>query len=113
MIEFGVMSSDQGDLLFEYIYTLPDMNEKGVKKVGLDTIFHLEGLTKVLPGLGLLEIKDEGLIRSGDFITKYMPELRTLRGQSREDDLIWAVAWDDVTLGALAPYKAGTPSDCE
>ncbi|KAH6623277.1 beta-lactamase/transpeptidase-like protein [Chaetomium tenue] len=109
-VAIGVKSIHETDLLFEYTYTPPNKDKKGVQKVDLDTIFRLGSLTKVFPVLALLKLKDQG-VSFDDPITKYVPELRTLRSQAREDNPIWAVEWDDVTLGALASHMAGIPSD--
>ncbi|KAK3292926.1 beta-lactamase/transpeptidase-like protein [Chaetomium fimeti] len=109
-IAIGVKSIHETDLLFEYAYTPPKKDEKGVQKVDSDTIFRIGSLTKLFPPLALLKLQDRG-VNFEDPITKYVPELRTLKSQAREDSPIWAVEWDEVTLGALASHMAGIPSD--
>ena len=111
-VAIGVKSIHETDLLFEYTYTPPNKDKKGVRKVDSDTIFRLGSLTKVFPVLALLKLKDHG-VSLDDPITKYVPELRALKSQAREDNPIWVVEWDDVTLGSLASHMAGIPSDCE
>ncbi|EAQ83479.1 hypothetical protein CHGG_09883 [Chaetomium globosum CBS 148.51] len=60
-VAIGVKSIHEPDLLFEYTYTPPNKDKKGVQKVDLDTIFRLGSLTKVFPVLALLKLKDQGV----------------------------------------------------
>jgi CubicO group peptidase (beta-lactamase class C family) len=111
-VAIGVKSIHETDLLFEYTYTPPNKDKRGVQEVDLDTVFRLGSLTKVFTPLALLKLKDRG-VSLDDPITKYVPELRALKDQAREDSPVWAVEWDEVTLGSLASHMAGIPSDRE
>jgi len=110
-VAIGVKSIHESKLLFEYAHTPTNKDKRGAQKVDLDTVFRLGSLTKVFPVLALLKLKDRG-VSLDDPITKYVPELRGLKKQAREDSSVWVVDWDEVTLGALASHMAGIPSDC-
>ena len=109
-VSIGVKSIHEDDLMFEYAYTPANKDKRGVQTVDSDTVFRLGSLTKVFPVLALLKLHDQG-VRLDDPITKYVPELRGLRNDEREDNVIWDAQWDDVTLGALASHMSGTASD--
>ncbi|KAG7294063.1 hypothetical protein NEMBOFW57_004125 [Staphylotrichum longicolle] len=109
-VAIGVKSIHESKLLFEYAHTPANKEKRGAQKVDSDTVFRLGSLTKVFPVLALLKLKDRG-VRLDDPITKYVPELRGLKKQAREDSPVWVVDWDEVTLGALASHMAGIPSD--
>ncbi|KAK4154098.1 beta-lactamase-like protein 2 [Chaetomidium leptoderma] len=109
-VAIGVKSIHESNLLFEYSYTPPNKDKRGAQTVDSDTVFRLGSLTKVFPVLALLKLKDRG-VSLDDPITKYVPELRELKSQAREDSQVWAVEWDDVTLGSLASHMGGIPSD--
>lgn len=111
-VAIGVKSIHEDSLLFEYAYTPPNRDKRGVQKVDSDTVFRLGSLTKVFSVLSLLKLKDRG-VSLDDPITKYVPELRELKSQARADSPVWTVEWDDITLGALASHMGGIPSDCE
>lgn len=111
-VAIGVKSIHESKLLFEYAHTPANKDKRGAQKVDSDTVFRLGSLTKVFPVLALLKLKDRG-VRLDDPITKFVPELRGLKKQAREDSPVWVVDWDEVTLGALASHMAGIPSDCK
>lgn len=109
-LAIGVKSIHESNLLFEYAYTPPIRDPRGVQKVDSDTIFRLGSLTKVFPMLALLKLHDRG-VSLDDPVTKYVPELRDLNSQAREQTPIWTVDWDDITLGSLASHLGGIASD--
>lgn len=111
-VTIGVKSIHEDHLLFEYAHTPANKDKRGAQKVDSDTVFRLGSLTKVFPVLALLKLHDQG-VRLDDPITKYVPELRGLGNEEREDTAVWDSQWDDVTLGALASHMAGTASDCK
>ncbi|KAJ4294598.1 hypothetical protein N0V90_008289 [Kalmusia sp. IMI 367209] len=47
-----------------------------------------------------------------DPITRYFPELRDTNKQPREQNDIWAVNWDDITIGGLASHLGDIGVDC-
>jgi CubicO group peptidase (beta-lactamase class C family) len=111
-VSIGVKSIHEDDLMFEYAHTPANKEKRGAQTIDSDTVFRLGSLTKVFPVLALLKLHDQG-VRLDDPITKYVPELRGLKNEGREDNSIWDTQWDDVTLGALASHMSGTASDCK
>ena len=109
-VAVGVKSAHEPGLLLEYGYTPPNKDPRGVQIVGSDTVFRLASVSKLFPVLALLKLDGVSL---EDPVTKYLPELRGLGKQAREQSPIWTVSWDDITLGALASHLGGIGSDCE
>ncbi|KAK4143391.1 beta-lactamase-like protein 2 [Dichotomopilus funicola] len=110
-LAIGVKSIHEPDLLFEYTHTPPQRDAKGVQQVDRDTVFRLGSLSKVFAPLALLMLRDRG-VRLDDSVTKYVPELKGLAGQARDEgSAVWEVDWEEVTLGGLASHMAGIPSD--
>ena len=64
----------------------------------------------MFPVLALLKLHK---VDFDDAVTKYVPELRALNKQARKQDAVWAVDWDQVTVGALASHIGGIPADCK
>ncbi|KAF2679526.1 beta-lactamase/transpeptidase-like protein, partial [Lentithecium fluviatile CBS 122367] len=82
-------------------------NDTGVQKVDGDSIFRIGSISKLITiYLFLVELGD-GLWN--DPITQYIPELRN-RDKSEENPVDY-VAWDQITVGALAGHVAGLPRD--
>jgi hypothetical protein len=94
-VSIGVKSIHEDDLMFEYAHTPANKEKRGAQTIDSDTVFRLGSLTKVFPVLALLKLHDKG-VRLDDPITKYVPELRGLRNEGREDNAIWDAQWDDV-----------------
>ncbi|CAM1510986.1 Fc.00g084990.m01.CDS01 [Cosmosporella sp. VM-42] len=107
-VAIGVKSIHESDLLFEYAYTPPNVDPRGVKKIDSDTVFRIASLSKVFPVLALLKLHGVSL---DDSVTDYLPELRKLNEQARAKNSIWTVDWDDITLGALASHLGGMAAD--
>jgi CubicO group peptidase (beta-lactamase class C family) len=108
-IAVAIKSTYEDDYMFEFANTPPKVDPRGVDKVDSDTVFRLASLSKVFPVLALLELHKVDL---DDAVTKYVPELRALNKQARKQDAVWAVDWDEVTIGALASHIGGIPADC-
>ncbi|KAF5530104.1 beta-lactamase 2 [Fusarium phyllophilum] len=81
-IAVAIKLTYEDDYLFEFASTPPKVDPRGVDKVDLD-----------------------------DAVTKYVPELHALNKQARKQDAVWAVDWDQVTIGALASHIGGIPAD--
>ncbi|KAF7562637.1 hypothetical protein G7046_g1473 [Stylonectria norvegica] len=104
----GVKSTHESEALFDYAYTPPNVDPRGVQKVDSNTVFRLASLSKVFPVLVLLKLHGVSL---DDSITDYLPELYELNEQARAQNAIWTVKWDDITLGALASHLGGIAAD--
>lgn len=76
--------------------------------VDSDTVFRLASLSKLFPVLAVLMQKGVDL---DDPVTRYVPELRALNQQARDQTAIWKTDWDSVTIGALMSHLGGTPAD--
>ncbi|KAG5778012.1 hypothetical protein H9Q73_008325 [Fusarium xylarioides] len=107
-IAVAIKSTSEADYLFEFANTPPKVDPRGVDKVDSDTVFRLASISKVFPVLALLKLQKVDL---DDSVTKYVPELRALNKQARKQDAVWAVDWDQVTIGALASHIGGIPAD--
>ncbi|WJG34905.1 beta-lactamase/transpeptidase-like protein [Fusarium oxysporum Fo47] len=108
VISIAIKSTYEDDYLLEFANTPPKVDPRGVNKVDSDTVFRLASLSKVFPVLALLKLHK---VDFDDAVTKYVPELRALNKQARKQDAVWAVDWDQVTVGALASHIGGIPAD--
>lgn len=85
-------------------------NTTGVRKVDANTVYRLGSLTKIFTIYTWLV--QDGDVRWNEGITKYVPELAAaVNGEGF--DAVANVAWEDVTIGALASQMAGIVRDCE
>ncbi|KAF4962849.1 hypothetical protein FSARC_9092 [Fusarium sarcochroum] len=107
-VAVAIKSTNENDYLFEFASTPPNVDPRGVDKVDSDTVFRMASLSKVFPVLALLKL---GKVNFDDAVTKYLPELRALNKDARRQDPVWAVDWDEVTIGALASHIGGIPAD--
>lgn len=108
-LSFGVQSIHESNPILEFHYTPPNFGSHGVKQVNSDTVYRLASTSKLFPVLAVLQTVGMDL---NDPITKYLPELRELNDEALEKNQVWAVDWDEVTLGALSSHL-GIPADCE
>lgn len=92
-IAIGVKSIHEGELLLEWAFTPPEefRDPRGVQKVDSDTVFRLASLSKVFPVLGVLL---QNGVSIEDSVTKYVPELRKLNSQAREQTPVWTSDWE-------------------
>ncbi|KAF5025719.1 hypothetical protein F66182_2186 [Fusarium sp. NRRL 66182] len=104
----AIKSAHEDDYLLEFANTPPEVDPRGVESVDSDTLFRMASLSKVFPVLALLKLHR---VNFDDPVTKYLPELRSLNKQARKQDAVWAVDWDEVTIGALASHIGGIPAD--
>lgn len=109
-IAVAIKSTYEDDYMLEFANTPPKIDPRGVDNVDSDTVFRLASLSKVFPVLALLKLHEVDL---DDAVTKYVPKLRALNKQARKQDAVWAVDWDEVTIGALASHISGIPADCK
>ncbi|KAI5923428.1 beta-lactamase/transpeptidase-like protein [Camillea tinctor] len=108
-ISLSVKSIHENTPLLDLHYTPPSLNTSGTTSVDAQTIYRVGSISKIFPVLALLTQKS---VRLDDPITKYVPELLQLKGETGDEvNDITTVQWDHVTLGALASHMSGISSD--
>ncbi|KAL2064611.1 hypothetical protein VTL71DRAFT_3748 [Oculimacula yallundae] len=106
---FDFYSSSDEEPIFQYHYTPPILAEAeyGVKTVDRNTIYRIGSITKLLTVYTFL--LTDGDVHFNTPITKWIPEL--LAGPvKRTKDPVHEIAWEEVTIGALASHMAGIGS---
>ncbi|KAI1494928.1 beta-lactamase/transpeptidase-like protein [Biscogniauxia mediterranea] len=104
----SVKSIHESSPLLDIHYTPPSLNTSGTTSIDAQTIYCVGSISKIFPLLALLTQKS---VRPDDPITKYVPELLQLKGETDEVNDITTVQWELVTLGALASHMSGIGSD--
>lgn len=99
---------ERGAGLLDLHHTPPDRGAGSTASVDGDTVYRVGSVSKVFTVLGVLRTG----IRFDDPVTSYLPELRGLGAADGVHDDISAVAWDDITIGALASHMSGIGLDC-
>ncbi|KAK3360504.1 beta-lactamase/transpeptidase-like protein [Lasiosphaeria hispida] len=101
----GANNETSDPVFFSYHYTAP--GARNVSKVTGDTVFPIGTLTQLFTVYTwLAKIGDQAW---DDPITKHLPELKSVPASAGEQ----AVAWGDVTIGALASHMAGISRSCK
>lgn len=104
--------TDPATTEMQFHYTSPEIANapNGTHNVDGNSIYRIASITKVFTVLaGLLELKTSDWDRP---ITDFVPTLaKFAHGTPGEDDPIFTVEWDKVTLRALAAQIAGIPRD--
>jgi CubicO group peptidase (beta-lactamase class C family) len=80
-----------------HTYGLSDLTAR--KPVDADTIFHWASITKTLTAIGIMQLRDRGLLTLGDPIVKYLPELQQVHNPYGPMEAI--------TLRMLMSHSAG------
>jgi CubicO group peptidase (beta-lactamase class C family) len=109
-VSVAIGSVFEDEPLLDVSYTPLVYNTTGTHTVDGDTVFRIGSVSKVFTVMGLLLLGDK--ISMADPITKYVPELTRLKGET-DKNAVTAVDWDCVSLDALASQIAGIPYDCE
>jgi CubicO group peptidase (beta-lactamase class C family) len=109
----GVFSlMDPAATEMQFHYTSPEIANapNGTHKVDGDSIYRIASVTKVFTVLaGLLKLKTSDWDRP---LTDIVPTLaKYAQNTPGEDDPVYTVEWDKVTLSALAAQIAGIPRD--
>jgi len=104
-VSIAAQSIHEDAPFFEYHYTPPTVNPKGMKKVTHDTIYRLGSVSKVFTVLAILQL---GLPLS-DPVTKYVPELLDLGSQN---NAVTSFDWRNITLDAMTSQLAGLTGQC-
>ena len=64
-----------------------------------DTIYHWASNTKPFTGIAIMQLRDRGLLKLDDPVTKYLPELRSVHNPYG--------SMDDITIRHLMTHSAG------
>ena len=67
--------------------------------VDADTIYHWASNTKPFTGIAIMQLRDRGLLKLDDPVTKYLPELRAVHNSFG--------SMDDITIRHLMTHSAG------
>jgi CubicO group peptidase (beta-lactamase class C family) len=67
--------------------------------VDADTIYHWASNTKPFTGIAIMQLRDRGLLKLDDPVTKYLPELREVHNQYG--------SMDEITIRHLMTHSAG------
>lgn len=69
------------------------------QKVDGDTIYHWASNTKPFTGIAIMQLRDRGLLRLSDPVTKYLPELRRIHNSHG--------SMDEITIEHLLTHSGG------
>ena len=86
-----------GKTLAEEHYGLANIETK--KPVNADTIYHWASNTKPFTGIAIMQLRDRGLLKLDDPVTKYLPELRGVHNKFG--------SMDEITIRHLMTHSAG------
>jgi len=74
-------------------------NVEKKQPVDLDTIYHWASNTKPFTGIAIMQLRDRGLLKLDDPVTKYLPELREVHNKFG--------SMDDITIRQLMTHSSG------
>ncbi|HUR96681.1 MAG TPA: serine hydrolase domain-containing protein [Pyrinomonadaceae bacterium] len=84
-------------ILFERHYGSANLEKK--QPVDAQTIYHWASNTKQFTGIAIMQLRDRGLLKLDDPVTKYLPELRDVHNGFG--------SMDDITIRHLMTHSAG------
>ena len=93
----AVLFMSRGRVLAHHVFGQAD-RDLG-RPVTERTIFHYGSITKTLTAVAIMQLRDRGLVRLDDPITRYVPELAQVRNPYG--------SMDDVTLRMLLSHSSG------
>lgn len=67
---------EQGEVKAEYHHGYAELSE--LRRADQSTIYHWASLTKTLTAIGIMQLRDRGLLSLDDSLTDYLPELRQI-----------------------------------
>lgn len=67
---------EKGDVKANHYFGFSELSEQ--RKVDESTIFHWASLTKTFTAIGIMQLRDRGLLSIDDPLTDYLPELRAI-----------------------------------
>lgn len=85
------------EILFEKHYGFANLEKK--QPVDAHTIYHWASNTKPFTGIAIMQLRDRGLLKLDDPVTKYLPELREVHNAFGP--------MDDITIRHLMTHSAG------
>jgi CubicO group peptidase (beta-lactamase class C family) len=74
-------------------------NEATRQPVDVDTIYHWASNTKPFTGIAIMQLRERGLLKLDDPVTKYLPEIRSVHNQYG--------SMDEITIRHLMTHSAG------
>ena len=86
-----------GELIFERHYGSANLAKN--QQVDANTIYHWASNTKPFTGIAIMQLRDRGLLKLDDPVTKYIPELREVHNKFG--------SMDDITVRHLMTHSAG------
>ena len=93
----GFVFMRNGTTLADYRYGMA--NVANDQPVDADTIWHWASNTKPFTGVAIMQLRDRGLLKLDDPVTKYLPELRAVHDPYG--------SMDDITIRHLMTHAAG------
>lgn len=78
---------------------LGSANLTGGQKISRETIYHWASNTKPFTGIAIMQLRDRGLLKLDDPVTKYLPELRKIHNSFG--------SMDDITIKHLLTHSGG------
>src|SRR6266536_176126 len=81
----------------EYLYGSANLEKK--QPIDENTIYHWASNTKPFTGIAIMQLRDRGLLKLDDPVTKYLPELRAVHNPFG--------SMDDITIRHLMTHSAG------
>ncbi|MEJ7622451.1 MAG: serine hydrolase domain-containing protein [Pyrinomonadaceae bacterium] len=81
----------------DYQYGFANLAKK--QEVDENTIYHWASNTKPLTGIAIMQLRDRGLLKLDDAVTKYLPELRSIHNKYG--------SMDEITIRHLMTHSAG------
>ena len=86
-----------GKTIAEEHYGLANVEKK--QPTNADTIYHWASNTKPFTGIAVMQLRDRGLLKLDDPVTKYLPELREVHNKFGSKD--------EITIRHLMTHSAG------
>ena len=93
----GFVFLRNGATIADYRYGLADAAKD--QRVDADTIWHWASNTKPFTGVAIMQLRDRGLLKLDDPVTKYLPELRAVHNRFG--------SMDEITIRHLMTHSAG------
>jgi CubicO group peptidase (beta-lactamase class C family) len=85
------------EIVMEELYGLANIEKN--QRVDGNTIFHWASNTKPFTGIAIMQLRDRGLLKLGDPVTKYLPEIRKIHNSHG--------SMDEITIEHLLTHSGG------
>lgn len=86
-----------GEVIGQQYHGMADVDEK--RAVNETTIFHWASITKTFTTIGIMQLRDRGLLSLNDPLTRYLPELRKVHNPFG--------SMDDITIQMVLSHSTG------